>query len=335
MGSVTPDALRAQIAAGDLAPLYLLLGEDEREKAELADALAATIDEDLRPFNTDRLDGGDVSASALLDAVRTLPMMAPRRVVVVVRAERMLQPRRESRESIRELEALESWLETPAPHATVVFVAGGLDERRRLVKRLLARAAVVRCGDLHDVADARDWIRARIEAAGKRAEPAAIRLLADTVGPDAGRLRREVDLLLLYTAHDDTVTAADVREVAGPTAAHDDWAVARAIEEGRAERALREVALALDAGAVPHVLLGQLAWVARTRLPGTRVQPAIEAVFRTDRALKTSVGEPRVLIERLVVQLCRAAASARPSAARYGDRAAAAEANRQYRRRAP
>ena len=311
MGSVTPDALRSQIAAGDLAPLYLLLGEDEGEKAELADALAATIDEDLRPFNTDRLDGGDASASALLDAVRTLPMMAPRRVVVVVRAERLLQPKRESRESVRELEALESWLETPAPHVTVVFVAGGLDERRRLAKRLLARAAVVRCGDLHDVADARAWIRARIEAAGKRAEPAAIRLLADTVGPDAGRLRREVDLLLLYTARDDAVTAEDVREVAGPTAAHDDWAVARAIEQGRAKQALREVALALDAGAVPHVLLGQLAWVARTRLPGPRVQPAIEAVFGADRALKTSAGEPRVLIERLVVQLCRAAATAR------------------------
>jgi hypothetical protein len=34
------------------------------------------------------------------------------------------------------------------------------------------------------------------------------------------------------------------------------------------------------------------------------VQTAIEAVFRTDLALKSSGGEPRILLERLVVELC-------------------------------
>ena len=31
---------------------------------------------------------------------------------------------------------------------------------------------------------------------------------------------------------------------------------------------------------------------------------AIEALFRTDLALKSSGGEPRVLLERFVVELC-------------------------------
>ena len=332
MGALTPTALRARIAAGDLAPVYLLLGDDEREKAELADALASTIDEELRPFNVDRLHGGDASVSDLLDAVRTLPMVAPRRVVVVMRAERLLQPKRESRESVRELEALAAWLDPPAAHATLVFVAAGLDERRRVVKRLLARSTVVRCGDLDDVAAARRWIRAHIEAAGKRADPAAVRLLADMVGPAAGRLRSEVELLLLYAARDDTVTAGHVREVVGPSAAHDDWAVARAIEQGAAGQALKELALALDAGAVPHVVLGQLAWVARTRLSGARAGPAIDAVFRTDRALKASAGEPRVLLERLVAQLCGAAGTAGSDPAARRSRPVAAGATRWPRR---
>jgi len=99
----------------------------------------------------------------------------------------------------------------------------------------------------------------------------------------------------------------------GPSAtrATDDWAVARAIEQGATDAALRELGLALDAGAVPYMVLGQLAWVARTKLPGARVTPAIEAVFRTDLALKQSGGEPRVLLERLVVNLCETAAAAR------------------------
>jgi DNA polymerase III delta subunit len=35
------------------------------------------------------------------------------------------------------------------------------------------------------------------------------------------------------------------------------------------------------------------------------VPAAIEALFRTDLELKSSGGDPRVLLERLVVELCR------------------------------
>jgi DNA polymerase III delta subunit len=39
-------------------------------------------------------------------------------------------------------------------------------------------------------------------------------------------------------------------------------------------------------------------------MPTARLGSAVNAVFRTDLALKTSAGEPRVLLERLVVELC-------------------------------
>ena len=34
------------------------------------------------------------------------------------------------------------------------------------------------------------------------------------------------------------------------------------------------------------------------------VRPAVDALFRTDLDLKQSGGDPRVLLERLVVELC-------------------------------
>ena len=304
MGALTPAALRKQITAGQLDPVYLVLGADEYEKGELANEFEEAIEEELRPFDVERFHGGEVALSAVLDAVQTLPMMAPRRIVITLRAERFLQPKRESEAATRDLEAFEAYLGKPASTATLVLVAEGLDERRRISKRLLSRATVVRCGELEDVTDAQRWIRAQTKNAGVEAEPAAVRLLGGIVGPDIARLRGEVDRLLLYAAGQTRITVADVREVAGPSAAHDDWAVARAIERGSTAHALRELALVLDAGAVPYMVLGQLAWVARTRLAGARVGPAIEAVFRTDLALKRSAGEPRVLLERLVVTLC-------------------------------
>ena len=79
-----------------------------------------------------------------------------------------------------------------------------------------------------------------------------------------------------------------------------------AIEAGDGPNALRQLALMLDAGAPPEKILGQLGWLVRTKLSlqaPAGLRPAIEALFRTDLDLKRSAGDPRVLLERLVVEL--------------------------------
>ena len=89
--------------------------------------------------------------------------------------------------------------------------------------------------------------------------------------------------------------------------AHDDWAVTNAIQRRDAAEALRQVGLALDSGGVSYQMLGQLAWFVRERMVSSdprRVPGAIGALFRTDLELKSS-GDARVLLERLVVELCR------------------------------
>ena len=112
---------------------------------------------------------------------------------------------------------------------------------------------------------------------------------------------------MLYALGQKRITVEDVREVAGPAALQDDWAMTNAIEAGQAAEALRQLALMLDAGAPPEKILGQLGWLVRTKFPALApgdVRPAVEALFRTDLDLKRSAGDPRVLLERLVVELC-------------------------------
>ena len=301
---VTPASVHAQITSGHVDSVYLILGDDEHEKAEVAAEFDRIVDEDLRAFNVDRFYGGDASLGQILDAARTFPMMAPRRVVVARRAERLLEPARESQATTRDAEALVAFVDTTPPHVVLVLVAGKLDERRKLTKRLLSKATVVRCGVLETVADAQRWTRARLKATKGRMSAAAIRMLSERIGPDIVRLRDELERLLLFAAEGAEISVADVRDVSGPATAHDDWAVTRAIERGATDVALRELGLTLESGAVPYMVLGQLAWVARSRLPANRAPSAVDAVFRTDLALKRSAGEPRVLLERLVVELC-------------------------------
>ena len=80
-----------------------------------------------------------------------------------------------------------------------------------------------------------------------------------------------------------------------------------AIEAGQAPDALRQLALMLEAGAPPEKILGQLGWLVRTKFPNLapeHLPAAVQGVFRTDLDLKRSAGDPRILLERLVVELC-------------------------------
>jgi DNA polymerase-3 subunit delta len=315
----TPAAVRKQIKAAATEPVYLLLGADEAEKAELAAEFGEVVDEGLRAFNVERLHGGDMTSgdkladgvSSLIAAVRTLPMMTPRRIVTVSQAEMLLVPKRESEAATRALDELEAMLKDPEPHTTLVFVAGNIDKRGRMYKLLARQATVVDCGTLEDAADAERWIRSRVTAAGAEIEPAAARRLAERAGTDLKRLRGEVDRLLLYAMGQARISVEDVREVGGPAELQDDWAMANAIEAGQAGEALRQLALMLDAGAPPEKVLGQLAWLVRTKFPaqGGQVKPAVDSLFRTDLDLKRSAGDPRVLLERLVIELCDGARS--------------------------
>jgi DNA polymerase III delta subunit len=313
---LTPSAVRQQIAGGTPDRVYLLTGEDELEKSALAGEFAELVEEGLRAFNVERIHAGEwTSGDRLLEGVgtviaaaRTLPMMAPRRVVTVLQAEALLMPKRESEAAARALEQFESLLKAPEPQTTLVLVASSIDRRGKMFKLLQKQnATIVECGVIEDQADAERWVRTRVTAAGTEIDPQAARLLVTRAGLDVRRLRAEVDRLLLYALGQARISIDDAKAIAGPMALTDDWAMTNAIEAAQTGEALRQLALMLDGGAPPEKILGQLGWLVRTKFPQLApadVRPAVEAVFRTDVDLKRSAGEPRILLERLVVELC-------------------------------
>jgi DNA polymerase-3 subunit delta len=330
MPSATPAQVRAAIARRALDPVYLIVGDDDTEMARLASDLGTVVEDELRAFNVERLYGGDrgVSAAAIVESCRLLPMMSDRRMVVVLRGERLLKPKRRGRatEEIDEedggeppgdLDALDDYLKRPEPSTTLVVVASDVDRSRRVGKTLYRTATVVECWGLKPGKDARvvdlrqvarvaeQLVRKAVADAGQQIDSQASRLIAERAGTDIGRLRGDLDRLLLYTTGKPTISLADVREVVSAEVAQDDWAVTNAIQQRNAPEALRQIGLALEGGAVPYMILGQLAWFVREKLGDPRRIPAaVDALFRTDLDLKSSGGDPRVVLERLVVELC-------------------------------
>ena len=210
-----------------------------------------------------------------------------------------------------------------------MLVAADVNKTLRAVKALYKQATVVECWGLKQGREAKSWdlpgiqkraeawLKAEAASGGRQIDADAARLLAERAGADIGRLRADFERLQLFTGERRRMTRADAEAVLGAETSHDAWAVTTAVERGDTAEALRHLALVLDAGGVPYMILGQLGWFVReklSRVDERRVPAAVASVFRTDLDLKSSGGDPRVLLERLVVELCAGAGPARGKA---------------------
>lgn len=336
MPASTPAAVRAQVSQGRPDPVYLIVGDDDAEMSQLTAALSGLVEDELRAFNLERVYANEkgVSPFSIVQAARTLPMLGDRRVVIVLRAEKFLKPKRrgtpEGAEEDAEgaegaegaagdLKALEEYVQRPEPSTVLVLVASDVDRQRRIYKTIQKQATIVECWGLKGSRDARvhpaeaaraaeALVRQAVNAVPQQIDQAAVRLVASRAGTDISRLRADVERLLLYAAGKPKITLQDAQEVVSGETAQDDWAVTNAIARRDAGEALRQLALSLESGGVSYQILGQLAWFVREKMTATdpkRVPAAVEALFRTDLELKSSGGDPRVLLERLVVDLCR------------------------------
>src|SRR6187399_3318315 len=149
MPILSPSVVRKQIASGKTDPIYVLIGDDDIQKGALAQEFEELVEPDLRPFNVERIHVADVASgekfasavASVVSAARTLPMMCPRRVVIVMRAEGLLLPKRESEAATKALDEFEDFLKHPEPQSSLVLVPASVDKRSRLYKVLLKQAS--------------------------------------------------------------------------------------------------------------------------------------------------------------------------------------------------
>ena len=332
MPALDSDGLRRQIQAGKIARLYLFYGDDVRLIEQLVDALEATVDPADRPFAVERIYAGDAGGSPvdIAASASVLPMLGERRIVTVLRSERFLKPPRaktaggddvpdagepDDAPGAADLTALEAYIDRPSPSGVLVFVASAIDRTRRFTKRLLERAHTVECAGVPDLnvkggdevrRDIVAKVQRELQMAGRTIDVATAQLLLQRAGGEISKLRDDLERLVLYTEGQKKITRADVDEVVSAHAEINEWAVVNAIGDGDTAAALREAALRFNRGDSVHALIGQLRWWVSQQLARTapgRVKPALDALLRTDLALKSSGGEERVLVERLIVEL--------------------------------
>ena len=117
------------IKAGNIKPIYFLMGEEPYYIDKLSDYIEETVlTEEEKGFNQTVLYGLDVSVEDIVSTAKRYPMMAERQVVIV----------KEAQELSRTIDKLESYAENPMPTTVLVFCYKykTLDKRKKVTKVL-------------------------------------------------------------------------------------------------------------------------------------------------------------------------------------------------------
>jgi DNA polymerase-3 subunit delta len=321
---VTLEELEAELRAGRLRPAYLLLGEEPLLQEEALEALRkAVLEGASAEFDADRLDGATTTSSGLMDALRTLPVLAPRRLV-------WLREPGGGREASRALlDALPDAIRDLSESRSVLVVTSREPRQPAWARSLQGAAAVVSCNPPRGIRDLVSFVRREARRQGISLEKGATERLTERIGPQLLMLRNELAKAALLAGEDGRVTTSHIAQAASDVAEEPIWELTDAIGEGRAGDALTLLGRMVSAGVAPPLLLGSLAShfrkLVRLRsggsVPGpprvtqklgtqahrytlTRLLNALGAIHQTDENLKGRGGlDAELVLERLVLGL--------------------------------
>ncbi|MFZ5817375.1 MAG: DNA polymerase III subunit delta [Bacillota bacterium] len=206
-----------EIRAGKFRPVYLVYGGEAFLKEELFHALrAALVQPETADFNYHVLDPSPDQVSQALALAQTQPFFAERRLVVVKDCPAIIPSRRRTEEEGEGDEekpsgddGLVQYLKSPVPSTTLLFLAEGVDSRRKVTRALVASGGAVECQPLKED-DALMWAQSRAQSKGKKLGSLAARTLLDKVGTDLRLLDSELEKLSLFVGEGREITQQDV-----------------------------------------------------------------------------------------------------------------------------
>ncbi len=193
------EKLLEKIKAGEIAPLYLLYGSEEylQEKVIL-ELKKALVPAESSAFNLNEL-AGDIGIKELVDLANTLPLFAPKRLIVV-RDSTLLQRKKGEQENAAEFKLLEDYLANPLDSTCLVFwQTGNVSKQRKLYrqlvknKHLLIEFKPLRGQKLNK------WLLETAQNMGKTLEQQAANYLIFNHGECLRDLVNELEKLVLYS----------------------------------------------------------------------------------------------------------------------------------------
>jgi len=315
-----------------ILPLYLLFGAEEFLIQEVLDLIIKEIvDPASADFNFNVVYCRETSAAEIVSLAQTLPFMSEKRLVVAKEVDAF---------KAADLEDLVPYLNDPSPSTCLAMVSSqGKFEKKSVLSAVEARGAVVRFYPLLD-REIAEWIEGWARIRGLSVQRDAAQYLWQIIGNDLQKIVNELQKVEIYIKGGKTVTFEDIKTVVGDFREYTSFDLAAAVGQKDSGKALLILSRLIQEGEAPVGLLGSIAWNFRRLLQAKAMEEAGRgpdeilrklrvifhqtAIFKeqlrrhtvdelrgifplmllTDRALKSSSLNGRLILERMILKLC-------------------------------
>ncbi len=223
--------LSKEIGQRQIAPIYLLMGEEPYFIDRLGDLLATSIlDETERAFNQTVVYGKDADGAAIVNLCRQMPMMGGRMVVIIREAQQL-----------KKLELLAGYTRQPAA-STVLVVCHkekNVDRRTPFYKSCAEHGVVFESVPPRDY-ELGPWLDGFVRSKGLAMDARATAMLVDHLGADIGKIAGELDKLATsLPVGTKTVTAEIIEQYIGISKEFNTFELTRALSEKDSAKAMR------------------------------------------------------------------------------------------------
>ncbi len=328
--------LIASLKQGKILPLYLFFGDEEFLIQEALDLIVAKlVDPGSRDFNFNSLYCRDTSASELVNLCQAFPFMAEKRLVIAKDLDAF---------KAADLEELVPYLKDPSSSTCLVLTSNqGRYEKKQVLTAVEVHGAVTRFYPLLD-REIVPWIEGWARTHSLSIQREAAHYLWQTAGNDLQTIGSELEKIAIFIKEKKTITFEDVKTVAGDLREYSSFDLADAIGLRNREKAFLILMRLIQEGEQAVGLLGSIAWNFRRLLQAKTMQAngmssdeivkklriifhqapqfkeqmkrysldelrgAFAILVSTDKALKSSGLEGRLVLERMILKLCGAAA---------------------------
>lgn len=335
--------LKAHIAQGKLAPVYLFYGDEEVLKeeavAELQDALKKKTAGNLEVEQLSE----EYSLDKILEIANTLPLFTQGKLLIIPNPQFLQVKKSQNRQKAGKTDVLlQNYLDNPSPLSHIIFlVKGKVDSGKKEFKILQQKGLAVEFNRLKG-RELLDWVKERFIKYGKNPTYQVLDYLVACVGSDLALLDKEVEKVCLYLGEEDQeVPLEAIQEIVSKTTQTTIFNLVDAFAEGRGTQAIGFCRDLLKAGEKEILIVymlarqfrlileaklytekgytqGQLAQILQT--PAFAVSKALrqgrkfsisqlvdilEKLLELDVALKTGQGNPTLLLETAIADFAR------------------------------
>lgn len=327
-----PEPALKQIEKGKIAPVYLLFGGEYYYVQALVSALRThVLKEGDASMCLSEFDGAAASVAAVLDDLRTMTFFGGMRLVVVENADRFIRDNKD---------VLGRYAKSPSKTGCLVLIGTDKPDRRyALVQTADKAGGLIEC-TTPKVGRLAQWARTRAGELGKTLGRSAADLLVQIVGQDLAQINSHLQMLVTYVGDRPAITEQDVTATVEEDKTVQIWDLMDGIASKDSKLSLEtldrllvrtgmEVArLSLiastllrlrlvkkvmeqynDSGRVAKVLkmhpyFAQKSAEQARRFTDAELALGIRKAFEADFLIKNNLMNPRLAVEKLIVDLC-------------------------------